>query len=85
MDEISFKYQKEGAAKDLVLKLIADYDLLLTEALDVLYSSKTYKMICNPKTGLYFQGPEYLYSFLKEELEGKEDKKSPTEMKGLEN
>lgn len=68
-DVISFKYQKEGAAKDLIKMLIKEYDWSVTKALEVLYESETYKKICNPKTGLYFQGPVYLFSFLKNEIE----------------
>ena len=65
----SFKYQKEGAAKDLVGFLIKDYGWSLTKALDVLYESETYSKICNPETGLFFQSSLYLYSFLKNEIE----------------
>lgn len=65
----SFKYQKEGAAKDLVRFLMEDYNLSLLEAMERLYESETYSKICNPKTGLYFQGSIYLYSFLKNEIE----------------
>ena len=69
MDNNSFKYQKEGAAKDLVSLLMQDYGWSIAKAIDVLYASETYKKICNPKTGLYFQGSLYLYSFLKNEIE----------------
>lgn len=69
MDNNSFKYQKEGAARDLVNMLMEDYNWPISKAIDVLYESETYQKICNPKTGLYFQGPVYLYSFLKNEIE----------------
>lgn len=69
MDYNSFKYQKEGAAKDLVNFLIKDYGWSIPKAIDVLYESETYKKLCNPKTGLYFQSSLYLFSFLKNEIE----------------
>lgn len=69
IDPISFKYQKEGAAKDLIALMMESYGWTISEAIDALYTSETYKKICDPKTGLYFQGPVYLYSFLKNELE----------------
>ena len=69
VDPISFKYQKEGAAKDLVSLMMESYGWTISQAIDALYTSETYKKICDPKTGLYFQGPVYLYSFLKNELE----------------
>ena len=65
----SFEYQKEGAARDLVGFLMNDYGWSLSKALDVLYESETYQKICNPETGLYYQGSLYLYSFLKNEIE----------------
>ena len=65
----SFKYQKEGAAKDLVGFLMKDYGWSLTKAIDVLYESETYSKICNPETGLFFQSSLYLYSYLKNEIE----------------
>lgn len=69
IDLNSFKYQKEGAAKDLVKLLMDDYGWSVSKAIDVLYESETYEKICNPKTGLYFQSSLYLYSFLKNEIE----------------
>lgn len=65
----SFRYQKEGAARDLIGYLMEDYGWPLGKAIDVLYNSDTYTKICNPETGLYYQGSKYLYSFLKSEIE----------------
>lgn len=64
-----FKYLKEGLATDLVDFLIQDYKLNLREALNVLYESQTYSNICNPLTGLYFQGSRYVYTYLQDELQ----------------
>lgn len=64
-----FKYLKEGLATDLVDYLIHDYKLDLREAFNVLYESQTYANICNPLTGLYFQGSRYVYTYLQDELE----------------
>lgn len=69
MMDNSFKYQKEGAARDLVGFMMKDYGWSLQKSLDVLFDSDTYSKICNPKTGLYFQSSLYLYSFLKNEIE----------------
>lgn len=60
---------KEGMAADLVEYLMADYNLKLNEALDTLYGSETYSKICNPDTGLYFQGSKYVYTYLQNELQ----------------
>lgn len=65
----SFRYQKEGAARDLVNYMMRDYGWSMSKAIDALYESETYAKICNPATGLYFQSSGYLYSFLKNEIE----------------
>ncbi|WP_297646690.1 hypothetical protein [uncultured Treponema sp.] len=32
------------------------------------YNSETYEKLINPRTGLYFQSPLYVYDFLKNEV-----------------
>lgn len=64
-----FKYLKEGLTTDLVEFLIADYKLSLQSALDTLYESDTFSKICNPDTGLYYQGSKYVYTYLQNEIE----------------
>ena len=67
MNEIS--YHIEGIAKDIVLLLMKDFDMDMKEALRTLYTSDTYTKLQDPKTGLYFQSPQYVYAFLKNELQ----------------
>lgn len=63
-----YRYLKDGVAGEITQYLISDYDLTLSEALNILYESETYSKLCNPSTGLYFRGSRYVYSFLKNEL-----------------
>ena len=63
-----FQYLKEGLVADLVDKVREDYHLDMEKALDVVYSSSLFEKLSDPETGLYLQGPAYVYSFLKEEL-----------------
>lgn len=63
-----FKYMKEAVATDLAEFLTKDYNMGITTALEVLYNSKTYEKLNDPTTGLYFQSPHYVYSYLKDEL-----------------
>jgi hypothetical protein len=42
--------------------------MTIHQALDTLYASDTYKALENPKTGLYFQSPRYVFSYLHEEM-----------------
>ena len=48
--------------------LMEDRHLSMTEAMTLLYNSKTYEKIEDEKTGLYYQGAVYVMDFLNEEL-----------------
>ena len=63
-----FEYQIECTTRDLADKLVGDFSLTVPEALRVVYNSETYEKLINPKTGLYFQSPLYVYDFLKNEV-----------------
>lgn len=63
-----FKYLKEELTIDLVELLMKDFNLDYKEAMGVLYDSDLYAKLCDPATGLYFQGTLYVYSFLQSEL-----------------
>lgn len=63
-----FEYQIECTTRDLANRLVRDFSMTVTEALRVVYNSETYEKLINPKTGLYFQSPLYVYDFLKNEV-----------------
>lgn len=69
MNSTGFDYMKEALIADLVELLTRDFGMSITEALDVMYGSETYLKLCDPNTGLYFQSAQYVYSFLKSELQ----------------
>ena len=69
MTDADFNYMKEALAADLAELLAKDFDMTITEAIDTMYGSETYSKLCNPNTGLYFQSSQYVYSFLKNELQ----------------
>lgn len=48
--------------------LIDDYNYSPEEAIDVLYTSETFDRLQDDATGLYYQSPGYVYSFLQNEL-----------------
>lgn len=60
---------KEGLLADLVDRVMTEYNLDLEKALDVVYSSEIFQKLSDPATALYKEGPVYVYSFLKDELE----------------
>lgn len=52
-----------------IFNLQAGYiDLSIHQALSVLYGSKTYQLLKNKRSGLFFQSPYYVYSFLQDEM-----------------
>lgn len=63
-----FEYQIECTTRDLADKLIGDFSMTVPQVLCVVYNSETYEKLINPKTGLYFQSPLYVYDFLKNEV-----------------
>ena len=63
-----FGYQIECTTRDLADKLVGDFSMTVPQALRVVYNSETYEKLINPKTGLYFQSPLYVYDFLKNEV-----------------
>lgn len=38
------------------------------EAMDIVYNSKTYELLCDLETHLYYESSAYVYELLKEEL-----------------
>lgn len=65
----NFDYQVECTTRDLAVSLAKDFSLTTSEALRAVYNSETYSKLANPKTGLYFQSPFYVYDFLKNEFQ----------------
>lgn len=63
-----FEYQVECTTRDLADKLVENFSMTVPQALRVVYNSETYEKLINPKTGLYFQSPLYVYDFLKNEV-----------------
>lgn len=66
--ESDFQYMLECQERDIATLLVEEQHLTIHQALDVLYGSKTYKALQNPKSGFYFQSPRYVYSFLVDEI-----------------
>ena len=60
---------KDELTTELAGYLVDDYRYTPEEAIDVLYTSETFERLQNDTTGLYYQSPGYVYSFLKNELE----------------
>lgn len=59
---------KDDLTSELAGYLVDDYHYTPQEAIDVLYTSETFERLQDNATGLYYQSPGYVYSFLQNEL-----------------
>ena len=70
--EQEFNYQKEQLTAKMIQILVEEKGYEMEEAIDRVYSSDIYKKLSDRRTGLFFQSPRYVLSFLQEELSSTE-------------
>ena len=63
-----FNYLREKMVKDLVVMLMERRGMTYEEAFRVLYQSQTFANLSNPETGLFYQSPGYIFSYIEDEL-----------------
>lgn len=63
------QFQVECLSTELVEMLMNKYGWDTKKALDELYSSETYKRLCNEECGLYYESAVYVFSYLQNEIE----------------
>ena len=63
------QFQIECLSDELVEMLMRRYGWDMKKTLDELYSSETYKRLCNPACGLFYGGAVYVFSYLGNEIE----------------
>jgi len=68
MDDVD--YMNECMVRDLAVRLAEERHMSLADAVATVFSSHTYELLQQPKTGLYFQSPVYVYCILSKELDG---------------
>lgn len=61
-------YLVTRSTQALLKIIIEDRNITIQEAMDILYSSNTFELLCDLETHLYYESPAYLYEMLKEEL-----------------
>jgi len=59
---------KDELSVEIAGFLVDDFKYTPEEAIDVLYTSETFNRLQDDATGLYYQSPGYVYSFLQNEL-----------------
>ena len=57
----------DGATSDLIECVVHYEGVSMSDALDLVYKSKLHRKMEDPLTGLYREGPIYLYDMLCEE------------------
>ncbi len=68
LTEGQIKMMQEDMYAELIQILMEKYGYTLEKAMDTLYNSETFARLQNADTGLYYQSPGYVYSFLNSEL-----------------
>ena len=68
MTDSQIKMMQEDISASLVQMLMEQMNYSMDEALDALYNSDTFSRLQDSRTGLYYQSPGYVYSFLDNEL-----------------
>lgn len=63
-----FEYMKEALVTEVTMMLIEKMGMDMKSALNCLYNSETYDKLSKPESGLYFQSPGYVYSFIHTEI-----------------
>jgi hypothetical protein len=69
VSQAEFQNMKEEIVKDLIARLMDERGLSMQEAFDLVYNSRLFEKLSDPKTGLYFQSSGYVYSYLQEEID----------------
>lgn len=65
-NEINFLI--DSIVEQLVLFLIEDFNMDITDALELVYHSQLYEKITDLSTGLYYQSAPYNYELLRHEM-----------------
>ena len=63
------QFQIECLSSRLAEMLMENYGWDIQRSLDELYTSETFRKICDKECGLYYESPVYVYSYLKNEIE----------------
>lgn len=66
-----FEYMKNGLVRDILTILVEERGKGISEAFDMLYNSDTFRKLETPESGLFFQSPRYVLSYLDSEMSSK--------------
>lgn len=63
-----FEYMKNGLVRDILTILVEERGKGISEAFGMLYNSDTFRKLETPESGLFFQSPRYVLSYLDSEI-----------------
>lgn len=64
ISESEYEYLKSQLTSRIIQILVEENGMTLEDAFDKVYSSNVYKKLSDPATGLFFQSPRYVMSYL---------------------
>ena len=67
-------YLVTRTTQELVKIVSEENNIPVEEAMDIVYNSQTFGLLCDLETHLYYESPAYVYEILKEELEKNKQK-----------
>ena len=62
------QFMIECISTELTKMLMEKYGWDMKHALDELYTSETFKRLCDPRCGLYYESPVYVFNYLENEM-----------------
>lgn len=68
LTERQIQIMKDDISAQIAEDVVRDFGCSVQEALDILFTSDTFELLQDNETGLYYQSPGYVYSFLKNEI-----------------
>lgn len=66
-------YMNECMTRDVISMLVEKKGLAISDAMELFYNSQTFEKLSDPKTGLYFQSPVYVFDTLEQEIAKKNE------------
>ena len=66
-------YLVTRTTQELVKILVEEKKITKEEAMDIVYNSNTYELLCDLQTHLYYESPAYVYEMLKEEINKRQE------------
>ena len=64
VSQSDFEFMIECLSRDVIAILVEEKGMSLPNAFDLFYNSDTYSKLSDPNTGLFFQSPRYVLSYL---------------------